>query len=390
MYWYEWAQHDLPSFFSPARAKDNADFLRQALTPRFIERRSRAHPLHKLWDTTGPDSFLQLNSLAEDLRLLVGKRGVQSVIEDFRAMSMEQSARHTIRTAALFERACSRALICFLDARNDTTPDYVVDVGGLKVPVEAKMVVTSTTDDAFQRSSQIAIDRIQAALSGRPQSYTVVVVVRDATEDIDTQALAAKIGGLPISAGSFSSSLPGCKIWAQVQSALPGITEHRSIQIYAPVHDKDHLRLKGPAKKASKQLRSAPGTGQAGILALGLAPQHEPEKVFAILNNEMNAGGYRGIAASLLIKSGTHIGHPRCTVVDLLEVRGNPQIPSPIAKAIAIRSIDLSAKLSEAEPSGFSKPVYARAMALGRINEPSANATVSLPAIKRIANELLA
>jgi hypothetical protein len=389
MYWYEWAQHDLPSFFSPARAKGNAEVLRQALTPRFIDRRSRTHPIHKLWDTTGPDSFLQLNSLAEDLRLLMGTQGAQSVIEHLRSMSMEQSARHTIRTAALFERARRGALICFLEAKNDTTPDYVVGVSGLKVPVEAKMVVTSTIDDVFQRSSQIAIERIRATLSGKPQSYTVVVVVRDATEDFDSQALAAKIGGIPTSAGSFSSSLPGCKIWAQIQSTPPGIAEHRSIQIYAPVHDKDHLRLKGPAKKASKQLRSVPGTEQAGILALGLAPQHEPEKVFAILDNEMIAGSYRGIAASLLIKSGTHIAQPRCTVIDLLEVRGNPQIPSPIAKATAIRSIDLSAKLTEAEPSGFSKPVYARAMALGRINDPRANAAISLPAIKRIANELL-
>ena len=304
-------------------------------------------------------------------------------------MGQWQSAHHTLHTAALFERAHQGAVLRFLEAKNDTTPDFIVDLNGITVPVEAKMVVSSSIGENFERTARNAADRILAILGERPESYEIVVVVKDATAHLDAAAVASATAELPSNEGSYQASFKEFKIWAQVCAGYFNFREHRTIHVVAPVHEKDHLRLKGPAKKASSQLRALPDVRTSGILALGLTGQHEPESVFAILHNEMNAGNYRGIASSLLIKTGTHLSGPRRSVIDSLEIRHNPRSPNPIDGAIPILSLDLCLNLSEVEPCGFSKPAYLHARAIGRIIDPKVPAGLHFQDIRRIANQLL-
>lgn len=132
---------DIPCFFSTSRAQANAGLLRQVLKTRFLERRSAAHPLRKLWDQEGIDAYLRLNALAEDLRLLTAKQGLRTLVNDLRSMGQWEFAHHTVHMAALLKRV---------------------------------------------------MDQLLEPLAGRPQSYDIVLVIKDATVQLDPLAAAAR------------------------------------------------------------------------------------------------------------------------------------------------------------------------------------------------------
>ncbi|MEO8315852.1 MAG: hypothetical protein ABI645_13790 [Pseudomonadota bacterium] len=389
MAWYEWAQPDLPCFFAPDRARSNSDFLQETLGTRFWERKSRSNPMLTLWDEKNPHAFLQLNALAEDLRLVAHKPGSAILLSDLRSRNAQESARHTVHTAALFERARVGSLVRFVEARNDTVPDYLVNLDGTAVAVEAKLVVTSTIEQAFGKVAMPEINRCIEALQGRPLQYFIVAVARDATAPPAPGSVAEVVAGLPSRAGVYEGDFPGFKFWAEASLGLGQFTEHREIHLIAPVHEKDHLRLKGPAKQASKQLRALPEAPASGILALGLARMHQPETVNAILGNEMRQGNFKGIAAVLLIKQGSHLAAPRRTVIDALEVRRNPAATHPIICQVPLRPIDLGVKLSEAEPPVLEKPAYVCAVTQGRVTNTAGGAALGLRRLDRIPRGMI-
>jgi hypothetical protein len=256
--WFEWMQPGVPCFFSAEQAKDNAGFLRDFLSANFIDRRSRSHPILKMWDQKSVDAFLSLNALADDLRLAATKDGIDAVRNDLRSANMTDSARHTIHTAALFERERAGSLLRFFEARNETIPDYLVEIGGEAVPVEAKMVLTSEVDQQFISLASPAIRQVIAALKDKPQTYDVFRLARNATWQFDAREVANSIASLPAKPDSYQMLLAGFKAWVKVRDKNDAIGERRTIYMFAPVHENDHLKLKGPAKQASKQLRALP------------------------------------------------------------------------------------------------------------------------------------
>ena len=69
-----------------------------------------------------------------------------------------------------------------------------------------------------------------------------------------------------------------------------GFTEQRLIYVLAPMHEKEYLRIRSPAKQASKQLRAAEHLGGPGMFALGLTHDQDPHNVISVLGNRMRAG----------------------------------------------------------------------------------------------------
>jgi hypothetical protein len=71
--WSIWWQTDLPCRFTPAEASVNLALLNDVLGESWINKATGSrsnHPLGAEWATNGVNAFLQLNALADDIRLL--------------------------------------------------------------------------------------------------------------------------------------------------------------------------------------------------------------------------------------------------------------------------------------------------------------------------------
>jgi hypothetical protein len=80
---------DVPYQFSSEQATSNCAFLMGLFGADWVAEASASpvgtsHPLYRLWSHAGPDSFLQLNALAEDLRLLRGIQGFETALKDLK------------------------------------------------------------------------------------------------------------------------------------------------------------------------------------------------------------------------------------------------------------------------------------------------------------------
>ena len=177
MPWFEWSQSDLPCEFSDDRTQDNRRFLERILGDAFINGRGTdrgSHPLQNEWDNTGANSFIQVNALAEDLRLLDGKLGIAPVLHDLRDNHQCLPTWHLLHTAALFERARAGSVLEFVPADGHIAPDLVVDIAGDRVPVEAKLLTQSEDEVRFFAVA----NRIRQALSEPTDSIPVATAVR--------------------------------------------------------------------------------------------------------------------------------------------------------------------------------------------------------------------
>jgi hypothetical protein len=152
MPWHDWYQTDLPCQYSQAEALEASEYLSDCLGRAFIAQESairKTHPLLKEWDTAGGNAFLQLSGLAQDIRLLRDKKGLEAVLTDLREESLCLPSWHLLHTAALFERACIGAVVEFLEGGEDERPDAIVEIGGSRVPLEAKLLIAPRVRSAF-------------------------------------------------------------------------------------------------------------------------------------------------------------------------------------------------------------------------------------------------
>ena len=135
------------------------------------------HPLLMEWDTVGGNAFLQLNGLADDIRLLRGKLGLETVLTDIRDERLCLPSWHLLHTAALFERAQARSVVEFLEGGEAERPDAIVEVGGVRMPLEAKLLTRSEDEEHFGRVARAIEDGVTATYSRLKQSTALYIVL---------------------------------------------------------------------------------------------------------------------------------------------------------------------------------------------------------------------
>lgn len=370
--WAEWFVDDLPCVFSRERTRENASFLTTTLSTEFTTSAGRArssHPLLNLWDNSGPTSLLRLNSLAEDLRLLTEKRNVDTVIADLKDIGACPSAWHTLHAAALLERARPGTVIEFVRAKNDTVPDFIIKAAAAsRLPVEAKLLTRSELEDAFHGQAEAITRAISTHLAGRAEGIGVVVVIKETVKKSVVSEVLAKVMQLSNQWNGSQLDFRSDEFNVRIErpALASGMAEHRLIHILAPVPFDEVLRVKSRARQASSQLRSLPNAERSGLLALGLSDRHDGSLVFTALERGMKAGRYRGIAATLLLKSGVHLGPPQRTTVDLAEIRFNSFAAVPADSDIQLRSVGPMLTLTKVEPAQLDVPAYRHLLASGK------------------------
>jgi hypothetical protein len=393
--WIGWMQSDgLPCFFSTPRSSSNAAFLAKVLSKRFVRSKGnirKGHPLLKLWDQQGVDSYLRLNGLAEDLRLVSEKPHFEEVLRDLKVDRSCDSAWHTIHTAALFERANSGGVKEFVASHNDSSiPDFILNYEGQDIAVEAKLLTRSDTETAFANSAELLVKAALVELQHRPDALALFIVIRDALKPPSKKDLISALRNMKLPEGLATTlTIPGAHL--QVEHLVPdsNLIERRLIYVLAPLHEKEYLRIRNPAKSASSQLRAADTGDGRGLLALGLTREQNSSFVFDFLEDQMRKNNLRAIGATLLIKTGTHLQPPRRTVIDLLEVRPNLYGTKPLTTPLLFKSIDLSAVLTDAETPSLGVPAYRYSIVQGKIVDASKPVALTMPDIRRIAAQLL-
>jgi hypothetical protein len=349
-----------------------------------------ANALLNTWYNTGGISFLEMNALAEDLRLLHDKSGFGFVLHDLRDDRLCLPTWHMIHTAALFERARRNAVLEFIEAKDKEAPDFVVEIGGAFVPVEAKLLMQSKQELLFSSVASRIEESMMAADALPAQTSALLVMKQPVTADIAEAATdwlrqgVQRYRGTPLSG---KSSL--CNVFLEPITAPPGMSDYRTIYIMAPVPEVENMRALKRAKQASRQLRSLPSVRDSGILALGLTDNQDGRAVFEHIANRIKLGRFAGISAVLLLKRRTDVGPPRRGTVDLLEIRKNAGANQPLQGKVPLRPLDMAGLLSNTEPLIGGIRAFRFGTTSARVVDPTRPAALVLPDLRALTPEML-
>lgn len=392
MGWYEWNQTDLPCQFSADRAQENRAYLERLLEIDFARpgREKSGNPLLRVWNTTGAVAFLEMNWLTEDLRLVEGKPGLKPVLRDLCDERLCLPTWHALHTAALFECARPHTVLEFVVADGDEAPDFVVDIAGDRIPVEAKLLMRSEDEGRFvsvaERMMRVLVDDRQ----GTPiQTVVYVIFKQPISHDVSQEAIRfcdEAIGRYGRTAVCERGTL--CNVFLEPAEMLPGLADYRVVYIMAPVPGSEDLRVLGRAKKASSQLRALPSTLDSGILSVGLTDNQDGAAVFGHLSERIKRGRFGGISGVLLLKRRTHVAPPRRATFDLLEFRRNSNADRLLRDRVRLLPLGAAALLTQSEPHLSGIRAYRSGTATGRVTDP-ATARVILPNVRVLTADLL-
>jgi len=389
MPWYDWYQTDLPCQYSQAEAAKAREYLQAILGSEFIAQQGAirtTHPLLKEWDTNGGNAFLQLNGLADDVRLLCDKPGIDKVLTDIREEQLCLPSWHLLHTAALFERARRGSVVEFLEGGDAERPDAIVDVAGSRLPLEAKLLTQSEDEERFGHTAQLIDDGVSTSHAGLKLPTALYVILKQ----FDASS-AAVIGVVKESITdyrgiSLSRRCNLCNVFLSSIDAPSGLADFRIFYVLAPVPDSENIRVLGRAKKASNQLRSLVSGALSGILSIGLNDNQDGAAVFDHIADRIRAGRFRGISGVLLVKRRTQLGPPQRVNVDLLEFRSNSSADQPLDSSVPLRPAGAAELLTRVEPPVGGIRAYRFGSSTGRVIDPKAVA-LPLPDVRILTSD---
>lgn len=255
--WYNsWPSH-IECSITPERAEQNARFLEGIFRQGWIQRallRNEQHPLINMWRSAGDQlAFLQLNTLAEDLRQLADVRGLGSLIADLKRRSGYIPAAHTVHVASLFSRAGNPVQKFFAPGKV-TVPDFEAMLSGVRVPIKAKQLTTSEPARRFSAAAFALKERLAAAIFDEGRSFPEIQIivgdplsfpsVEEIIYGIETALLKYQVG---VTVNARSDNV---NIRLIPASIIGGMDQHRAIQVIAPRDDSEDARVEGILKKS--------------------------------------------------------------------------------------------------------------------------------------------
>lgn len=337
----------------------------------------------KEWDTVGGNAFLQLNGLADDIRLLCEKVGLGTVLTDLRDERLCLPSWHLLHTAALFERARPGSVVEFLESGEEERPDAIVLVGRARIPLEAKLLTQSEDEERFSRLARLIEDGVTGAYSRLKQPTALYIVLKQSPFDSVPASVISVVNESIAAYRGASVSRRGnlCNVFLEPVEAPPGIVDFRIFYVLSPVPDTENIRVLGRAKKASNQLRSLVSGALSGLLSIGLSDHQDGASVFEHIAGRIRAGRLRAISGVLLVKRRTLLGAPQRVNVDLLEFRPNSSAEQPLGSRVPLRPAGAAGLLTKVEPAIGEIRAYRFGTSTGRVLDPKA-AALPLPDIR--------
>jgi hypothetical protein len=364
--WAKWWQPDLPCAFSQAQAAENCAYLTELLGAAWLERGLSSpgfaeHPILQRWKGGAP-AFLELNTLAEDAKILGQVPGFGQVISDLLDTERSTPAWHVVHTAALFERAAPRTVVEFLPQTETPSPDFKMEVRGKTIGCEAKALLTSDKEQAFYDYAFPLVESVFEGVLASPTLHPTVLIV---IKDVDRLPQVSEVIGAVVEANQLFSGSQIKVSRSQFNifiapihhlAPLQNLGEHRLCYVLCPRSPNEDLRVQERSKQAARQLRSlAELTG--GLFSVRVSEYQNPHTILNTLNRRFLRGEYHAMSGVMLMRSATQLGPPRRTPVDLIVTAHNPRAVFPLPN-LPMRAAGLLVPLLKEVPPKDVVPAY--------------------------------
>lgn len=391
--WAQWVVPNRTCQFTDARAACNANHLRKVLGSEWInkgETGAPTHPLLRAWRSGGPDAFMLLNALAEDLWVIAGVPGLDSALHDLKLVTGYEPTRHVLRMAAMMARAGTRILRLF-EPSNDSIPDFEIELAGVRIVVEAKQLTCSEPQQQFNVYGNALRDRIMSEVLTGPENFPAIFVVVKDAHSLATDVTVMDGVRDALSSYTGTSTVRRSKafnVFVDPEPASDSFAEYRSIQIVCPRSPKENLRIARRAEKSNKQLRNHTKDQRPGLLCLGLTEHQDAHLVADVLQKKFKGSQLRGISGVILHSSGHYDGPGPRVVLDLLSPVVNPNTLVPPPPNIPIKSLGVGLDLFEQSPRNDAVSTYRVGVVQGRIKAME-NAVLGFQMVRRLTPDML-
>lgn len=391
--WAKWSVPNSTCQFTDARAEENAEYLRNVLEVKWIDNGAKGEPQHPVlsaWRWGGPEAFLQLNALAEDLRTLAGVPGLGAALHDLKQVNGYEPTRHVLRMAAMMGRARTRVLQLF-EPSNDSIPDFEIEVAGAPITVEAKQLTDSEPQQKFSAFGNKLKDRIMKEVFTGSENYPVThVVVKDAHALPTEQAVMDCIRNA-LSSYTGTSTVRRSRrfnVFLDPEPASDAFVDYRSIHVVCPRSPKENLRIARRAEKSNRQLRSHDKGKRPGLLCLGLTEHQDAHLVAEVLRKKFKGGQLRGVSGVILHAPAHHEGPDPRVVLELITSVDNPNALVPPPSNIQIKPLGAALDLFEQTPRTEAVSAYRLGIVTGR-PKAIANAFLGYNMVRSLTPEML-
>ena len=385
------------SIFSAERTVENYKYLRSTLGARFIAQSNHAprfvkHPVLTRWTNSGIGSHLQLNALAEDLRVVESAPGLPEVLEDLRNSSRCLATWHTIHAAALLARADGVQLNRFFPQTSESAPDFLIQTSAGQFACEAKLLAESDIAKQFSIYAKSLSDAIESSVLNANREYPQITLVLKDAELLPSAEQVLKLleqGVAAFSGSPLAYRSSALNVFMETPSVnLEAFREVRAINILAKKSEREDIRVVSRGKEASRQLQSETTRTLPGLLILSVGDMHDPEFIEDLFSKRFAARQYSGISAAMLLRSGTHTHPPDAAPIDLLSIVRNPIVDRKLPN-IPLHAIGLIGRLRDTLPKP-NVPAYRYQMIKGRIKSIHENASLGFHDMRLLTPEMLA
>ncbi len=347
--WTLWWQDDLPCQFSTERARENAAFLGEILGADWIRRVTTHpgadhHPFALRWLTRGAGAFMEMNCLAEDIRVLDGIPGLDSVIANLRKTEEFLSSRLVVHVAAILERGRRGSVRRFPEAGSAPVPDILMEgQGGDEWPVEVKMMERSYVEEEILRFARAVAEEIQEAILRPADGDTLVEIVLKCPHHLPTRG---EIVGAIADRMAKGASAP-LRIHRERFNAcfrrIPGGDTARDraqgCYVLCPAPRKDTLRIEDRVKRAAAQIAASAGEGRSGLVCVGIEEGPSSTRMNRHLLRCFKAGKFANVQGVMFLHTGTQSAPPQRSVLDLFGLTPNPRCPAASVEPFAIKFV---------------------------------------------------
>jgi len=394
--WTSWWQNDIPCQFSQKQTEENKQYLIKIFSESWLKKRihgkkGNGNPLVQRWINNGVNSYLELNSLAEDIRLLGKKPCFETILKDLKSTNTCMATWHVIHSAALFERAEKGVITRFYNQTSSSAPDFSLTIGGSEYPVEAKLLTQSECEIEFEVYSRKLIEQISSLLLVQNLIYPQIMIVIKCFEslpDYNDIINSLKQGLHNYKGKSMKGSFNKYNVFIDSPVvSKKDFTYHKTIYIFSPRSDKENIRMEGRVKDASKQLKKH-DSELSGFVFLGIGEHQDPYYAKNRLLQRFQNRQLKAVSSVVLLRSGTYLQKPKRTIIDLISIISNKNATKKVSTSkLIFRPIGLCDKLIQDNHITNKVSSYRTMIVEGKI----AHTDVSLimPDIKYLTTEML-
>lgn len=390
----QYKSSEVPTIFQTPRASSNLELLKKELGPRFLTGAGHApssikHPILQRWVTNGVSAFIELNSLAEDIRCVHKAQGFEHVLHDLKQAKTCMATWHTLHSAALLARGPLSHVERFFPQTHESLPDFMLRSPDGLVACEAKHLAVSGHQETFSVFSERLSSLVESLVFKDEISYpTLTIVIKSVETYPDIEFLIQTIGaGLKeCTTSAVVYKHRQFNIYLDPPDAPPYFCQ-KAVYIFGRKSEKEDLRVQKRGQQASSQLSVPEAREYPGLLILSVGHLQDPEFIEGLFQKRFQRGEYSGISAAMLLRTGNQVLLPEAAPFDLVSIARNPQTARPLPN-LRLDPVGIIGRLRNDDQTP-QVPAYRYQVKQLRVVEGSVDQSVYIPDITHLTPEML-